>query len=689
MVASADSLFRGRVQVKSKGLLGRMTWTTRTCEVEDDVLRVFDKRGKVVVGVPLVVVSLRGVDGPGGGALEILDGAAKKSYTLRGTPAEAHEALAYVLGTRVAALRGLAPDEEPTGGDGAARLSEEPGRLSELLSSKLTWDYQERLSEATYVDEFKYGDEPSPRKRPSLAEAPEDDAEDVATPKRSKRQLEATPPERPDPASPPPKRPDPASPPEKPAPSLAERLFPEEEEKVEEASPASLSSWAEDAAAAMEQSTPPKPPADDGEGFASPPLVRCLSCLPTVDPDEEERASLTSQKVDKKAAKACGDFCLDVTAFGAVCKCGWPKQAHRRPALGRKQSSGRVAAVAAAFEHGLRSAAAKAAEDELVLRTRDPEQIAAILRARRREAAAKKRSAAPGRKAVPAPTVSNVADGRGAVVVRVQSKRKNGEFLPLKYCVVAEGGVAPEDLTTWTAEPSGVATFELADPGKVLVCAVSLDGGAKSDFATKYFELEALPALVSAKHEHVLKALDPGAWRGGACTVCCAPVVAAEGAFRCATCDDFVLCGSCASGAASVGVDLGAKRLWLSEAIQFAGGSDASILAESEGLVDLLATALKAHPAVAVRLEGHTNSCCNLGCDGTVACDNSRCAALEGGGAVGFSRRRAAAVKARLVAAGVDDAMVEAVGLAGSRRVVDDTESGDNWRNRRVEIHCA
>ena len=105
MVASADALFRGRVQVKSKGLLGRMTWTTRTCEVEDDVLRVFDKRGKVVVGVPLVVVSLRGVDGPGGGALEILDGAAKKSYTLRGTPQEAHEALAYVLGTRVAASK--------------------------------------------------------------------------------------------------------------------------------------------------------------------------------------------------------------------------------------------------------------------------------------------------------------------------------------------------------------------------------------------------------------------------------------------------------------------------------------------------------------------------------------------------------------------------------------------------------
>ena len=47
MVASADALFRGRVQVKSKGLLGRMTWTTRTCEVEDDVLRVFDKRGKL------------------------------------------------------------------------------------------------------------------------------------------------------------------------------------------------------------------------------------------------------------------------------------------------------------------------------------------------------------------------------------------------------------------------------------------------------------------------------------------------------------------------------------------------------------------------------------------------------------------------------------------------------------------
>ena len=110
MVASADALFRGRVQVKSKGMLGRMTWTTRTCEIEDDVLRVFDKRGKVVVGVPLVVVSLRGVESPGGGALEILDGAAKKSYTLRGTPAPvatccAHAARAPCTGMRTSPCR--------------------------------------------------------------------------------------------------------------------------------------------------------------------------------------------------------------------------------------------------------------------------------------------------------------------------------------------------------------------------------------------------------------------------------------------------------------------------------------------------------------------------------------------------------------------------------------------------------
>ena len=41
------------------------------------------------------------------------------------------------------------------------------------------------------------------------------------------------------------------------------------------------------------------------------------------------------------------------------------------------------------------------------------------------------------------------------------------------------------------------------------------------------------------------------------------------------------------------------------------------------------------------------------------------------------------------VAKGVDADMVSAVGLAGSRRIVDDPESSSNYQNRRVEVHCA
>ena len=57
------------------------------------------------------------------------------------------------------------------------------------------------------------------------------------------------------------------------------------------------------------------------------------------------------------------------------------------------------------------------------------------------------------------------------------------------------------------------------------------------------------------------------------------------------------------------------------------------------------------------------------------------------GGAVAFALARAEAVKAALVARGVDAARVACFGMAGSRRIVDDTESADNARNRRVEVH--
>ena len=54
----------------------------------------------------------------------------------------------------------------------------------------------------------------------------------------------------------------------------------------------------------------------------------------------------------------------------------------------------------------------------------------------------------------------------------------------------------------------------------------------------------------------------------------------------------------------------------------------------------------------------------------------------------GFSERRAVAVASLLRDFGVSEGRVSAVGLAGSRRVVEDPRAADGHLNRRVEIHC-
>ena len=143
----------------------------------------------------------------------------------------------------------------------------------------------------------------------------------------------------------------------------------------------------------------------------------------------------------------------------------------------------------------------------------------------------------------------------------------------------------------------------------------------------------------------------------------------------------------------SVVLDVGAKRLWLSEHVRFQGNATI-IHDDSSELIDQLALMLRTHPNVdSVRLEGHTNSKCGLDCvGGDHKCSNGVCQKLFGGekgGAVAFSLGRAQAVADALVARGIDRSRLNCVGLAGSRRVADDTEGSANASNRRVEIHLA
>ena len=127
----------------------------------------------------------------------------------------------------------------------------------------------------------------------------------------------------------------------------------------------------------------------------------------------------------------------------------------------------------------------------------------------------------------------------------------------------------------------------------------------------------------------------------------------------------------------------------LSEDVQFGGNTD-SVAEASVELLDQLAAVLNAHRNVdGVVLQGHTNSLCGLDCDGSHECSNDTCHAAFGktGGAVAFSLRRAEAVKAALVARGVQETRLKTMGLAGSRRIVMDSEAENNFLNRRVEIH--
>ena len=259
------------------------------------------------------------------------------------------------------------------------------------------------------------------------------------------------------------------------------------------------------------------------------------------------------------------------------------------------------------------------------------------------------------------------------------------------------------------AVDSNTATLSLDvddDEERVVLAYATKTGNAPSDVASMAFSREPPRYILHEAHASEL-CLRGHTTSGKRCIVCGLEANDADDY----TDDNVVVCRKCAlaplaarfggvqaglyegeadptKAACCVAVDAAAHRLWLSGPVHFEGNCDV-IVDASFTLLDQLASVLKKHPSIAIRLEGHTNSRCGLQCDGSYVCANNRCAKDFGGsgGASAFSRRRAEAVARYLEGAGVSSERVHAAGLAGSRRLVDDTEGPLKHLNRRVEVH--
>lgn len=391
---------------------------------------------------------------------------------------------------------------------------------------------------------------------------------------------------------------------------------------------------------------------------------------------------------------------------------------HRRP------TGVRVAALVESWESMASRAEAEAARNASMLCEVDRTKLRAYFEQRRAEARALEK-----RSIVAVPQFANVARDLTEIVVEISAPGHS-----VQWCIAPSGVEKIERSMSWMTKRAPVRVR--LNPGRFVVLARSMsDEGDFSEVTSAVFwfsppssiehQLHALHALRWIDQEVIPTTTARSTTLRAICANCgkdlekhqasrlklerraCA-TVQARGRYACLDCQRFELCLDCALAAASststsltcrpkptshVALDSGGRRIWLSEPVAFEGNLTV-IKPESHTILALLAGTLRRNPGLCIRLEGHANSNCGLDCDGTEPCSNDTCRALFGdgkGGAVGFTRARADAVRNWLLTEGGLDfdarERIVAVGLGGSRNLVDDTEGPENHLNRRVEAH--